>query len=469
MQAALQFAGSAVPDAASAAKKTTPPPVAGAPPAEATASVPPAAASEVFSGVSDEESYGAAPMAAPSKVEPPQAHTMSQHVPLDMFKPTYRQANIENGWGQHGGESDDDFRKRLKSAAGSYGDTIHYSEDGAYTKEKELSSRQRAWWNGLTSEDRETPVNEQKLAAMKIGLNEGHMPLAHTTRVQDLESPAGRMETLNRLSQNMDPNDPNRAKTDEVSCAGASIVGGVLLAGGREGLSKLYNAVKSPDAENQTPEEKALQEKLAGKGELSLGELQQLQQMVYKKLKENEGMSPEAMQEQVKIATESKDPAARAEAKKKLMVGQKGMETFMKGNEEIAKMFADNGLDLVAIDTDDDTGNEGKGQANHICLRINGKDGEPIAYYDPWKKKGDQGQIINAQDENLKRNSHEVPPAVLDDYKKAERVRGHYDQSKSAREYTSKLTAKYGRPDDDQHLWWTDEQEKEVRKLDGQG
>jgi len=469
LAAAASFGGDLGAQVPDVAKKSPPPPKPAAPAEQPLAEPQPAAFSDVFSGMVDsgaEESYGVA--ASPAKVpEPPSAHTFGRNPMWDPMKPTYRQQDIENNIGQREGESDESYREKLRHASKDFGDSVHYLDEDGWKSEKNLSRRQRAYWNGFTSEDREEQLSDKKLAALKIGLNEGNMPLQHQTRIDDLESPAGRMEALNILSQNMDPNHPNYKKTDEVSCAGASIVGGVLLAGGREGLKKLCNAVQAPNAADEKPEEKALREKLNSGENLSIGDLQTLQQMVYGKLKENEGMNEEQMAEQVKIASESKDPAARAEAKKKLMVGAGGMDKFMKGNEDIAKMFSDQKLDLTAIDTDDDAANGGDGAANHIVLRINGPDGEPIAYYDPWKKKGDQGQIINAQDDSIRRSGNEVPAAVLDDYKKAERVRGHYDQEKSARSYTEKILDKHGRPDD--QFWWTDEQEKEVRRMEGEG
>jgi hypothetical protein len=465
--AALSFGGDAAAQAApGVAKREPPPPKLETPSVEPTAQPDPAAVSEVFSGLADDEAYGAA---STGIVDKSQAHTLQRNRPIDLMKPSYRQLDLENNIGQREGESDESFREKLRDAAENYGDQVLYSDMEGYKGERDLSRIQRGWWNGFTDPDRQEPYSEKKLAALKIGLNEGNMPLAHNTRIDDLESPAGRMETLNMLSQNMDPNDPNykdgREVTNELSCAGASIVGGVLLAKGRDGLKTLYGAVGARKPEDEKPEEKALREKLESGQNLTIGDLQTLQHMVYVKLNENEGLDAAKMEEQVKIAAESKDPEARAEAKKQLMVGAKGMEVFMDDNPEIAKMFSDNKLDLVAIDTDDDRENGGDGSGNHIVLRVDGPDGQPLAYYDPWKKKGDQGQIINAQDENIERNSQQVPAAVLDDYKKAERVRGHYDQSKSAREYTERILDKHGRPDD--QFWWTDDQEKKVREMEG--
>ena len=72
--------------------------------------------------------------------------------------------------------------------------------------------------------------------------------------------------------------------------------------------------------------------------------------------------------------------------------------------------------------------------------------------------------VSNAEDGNIERTASQMPPAVLEDYKNAERLRGHYDQNKATREYTEKILDKHGRPED--MAWWSDEQEKEVRRLE---
>lgn len=407
----------------------------------------PSALAEVFAGLLDgapEETYGAAPAMAAPQAAPPRAHILNRMVTsLDPYHPTYRQQELEHSFGQGEGETDEKFRERVNKAASGYGDKINYLEEDAYKRERELSRKQRAVWNGLTSEDRASPIEDKKLAALKIGLNEGEMPLAYTTRVDDLESPAGRMETLNRLSQNMDPDDPHYQKTDEVSCAGATIVGGVLLAEGRKGLTKLYAAVQKPGEKDEKPEEKELREKLESGKELTIGDLQYLQHMVYGKLKDIEGVSEEELQKQIT----SKDPAEKAKA----FANREAINEFMTKNKDIAQMFSQSNIDISAIDTDADAGNV----ANHVVLRINDKDGNPIAYYDPWKKKGDQGQIINALDGEIERRPGEMPPAALEDYKNAERGRGHFDLRD--RDYMEKKLNQLGKKEGQ---WWTDEQQR---------
>lgn len=467
----MNFGASDAAAAPDAAKKVPPPPKA-APALPPTADPHPGAISEVFAGMVDGDSGMESSLVGgqQQKPAPPQAHHLEMVRPDPFGKETYRHKDYDSGYGHGGDESEEAYRERLQRAAGGFGDKVLYSDAEGYEAEGNLSRRQRAWWNGFNSEDRKEKLSEKKLAALKIGLNEGNLALAHDTPVRDLESPAGRMETLNILSQNMDPNDPDRKKTDEVSCAGASIVGGVLLAGGKEGLQKLLTACHDPNAKEETPEEKELRAKLASGNNLTLGDLQDLQQMVYRKLKENEDMGPKEMEKALQDASDPKKTAEeRAEATKSLMVGQKGMEKFMDASPAIAEMFAKNKLDLVSIDTDLDKGNNGDGSANHAVLRINGPDGQPIAYYDPWKKKGDQGQIINAQDEDIKRSSHEMPAAVLDDYKKAERIRGHFDQDKNTRETNKLLTKAAGRDPSKDQYWWTDEGEAYARRKATEG
>lgn len=466
----INFGGGTGGVAPDAAKKAPPPPkpAEGLPP---SADPQPGALSEVFAGLVDQGQDAEMSSLVAKKPEPLKAHTLDpmQYDP-DPTKRTYRQQDEKQNWGKGADETDEAFRARLLKASTDFADGVklnRFDSQELYQVESEKRDYERSKWNSQVGAFERGQLSEAQLAAMKIGLTDGGMPLSHNTPIKDIESPAGRMETLNILTQNMDPEGHDKTKVDVVTCAGASIVGGVLLAGGKEGLDKLLTACHKPGTE-ETPEEKALREKLKS-GSLTVGDLQELQLAVYKKLKENEEMDPKKMEETIKAASDP-DPKKRAEAIKSLMVGPKGIEKLMKDNPAIQQMFAAHHLDLVSVDTDNDTeGPGGQATGNHMVLRIEDEKGEPVAYYDPWKKSADQGQIINAHDADIRRNSHEVPPAVVEDYNKATKSRGHYDQKMEDRDSIEKLSQqRYGR-DPETHTWWSDEKEDEMRKLEHWG
>jgi hypothetical protein len=266
--------------------------------------------------------------------------------------------------------------------------------------------------------------SDAQRSAMGIGLGARSMPLAHGTPVEDLESPSGRMKTLNMLSQNRDPDDPNYDPTGDVACAGASIVGGVLFAEGRKGLATLLAATLEP-GEEEPADVKALREKLEGAGEkLTVGDLQHLQSMVYRKLKEMEGVSdPQKLLDMVT----SKDPTEKARA----FVTCETIDRFMDaalgdgrdcgGQRTLRGMFQTSRLDIAAVD------NDGDGLGNHVVLRIADEENQVVAYYDPWMKKGTGGQIINTHD-----GKKGTGDPDLDDYKRAgaEKWRGRYDEAR---------------------------------------
>ena len=98
------------------------------------------------------------------------------------------------------------------------------------------------------------------------------------------------------------------------------------------------------------------------------------------------------------------------------------MRSFVDKNPKLHSMFMANNIDIVSVDTD------GDGDGNHAVLKIAEKvevDGKivekPVAYYDPWMKRGGTGQIINAHD-NPNLDGRLRSSATIDDYEKATKL-----------------------------------------------
>lgn len=254
-----------------------------------------------------------------------------------------------------------------------------------------------------------TPKNE---GGMDIGLGARALALSAQTPVQDIESPEGRIRTMNMLSQNQDPDDPSYTRTGEGACGPATIVADVLYADGRKGLSTLLAATQEPGKE-VSPEVTALKEKLSSGEKLTIGDLQELQRQVYTKLNNMEGDSdPKKLEEQIR----STDPDEKAKAFIKPATINKFMNEMVDegdGSKRSLKgMFLDKNLDITVVD------NTGDDKPDHFILRIADDKDNPVAYYDPWMKKGTGGQIINAQD-GVPDGMGRVRDPSMGDYKQA--------------------------------------------------
>lgn len=363
-----------------------------------------------------EDSYGAAPaMAAPAKEPPPTAHHLNRigmHTEA-IGKPVFGGMDPMDLVGEANGRDGVSAKSR---ATQNLDETVMYYE--GFEQERDLERRQAAFLRGY--DERHPGATEAQRSGVKIGLAEGAMPIAHTTELRDLDSAGGKLQALNVLSQNRDPNDPNYKKTGEASCVPASIVAGVLYAEGRKGLETLLGAVKDPDKPDD-PQYLELKEKLAAKGEaLTVGDLQNLQDLLYQRMKLGiEGAKPEDIAKQIT----SDNPEERAKA----YVKGGTMKEFMRQNPKVREMFINNRLDLTVVDT------TGDGDPEHCILRIGDEHGKAAAYYDPWQKHGHTGQIINAQDGQRRPGSHRLDGVSMDDYVNAgaedESHRAHLDDA----------------------------------------
>jgi hypothetical protein len=292
-----------------------------------------------------------------------------------------------------------DLESRQK-AAGAIDPTLRYMDGTAI--EARMEGREAEYLKKWNAEHPD--ATEEEKSGIKIGANESRLPLSHKTDVGEIDTAAGRMRALNMLTQNRDPSDPNYKATDKVSCAPATVVAGVLYSEGKKGLSTLLAAVQNPNDPDQAKLVESLKAKLDGSGDLSVGDLQNLQDMVYSKMKYGmEGADPKEMAK----AAASTDPKEQAQA----FVKTGTMKEFMEQNPKIKKMFEDNKLDIANIDV------TGDGKGEHAILRIGTEEGHAVAYYDPWKKRGEVGQIINVFDGDKRKGG--VDEVSMEDYANA--------------------------------------------------
>lgn len=372
------------------AAKTPPPVRPGGPALAESSSAPASAASEVFSGMVDEQ--------------PKNVHTLGPSP-----APTFGGADPASLMGEATPE-------KLIQAAKTFDQPLNLQggadAEAAYTNQMG-AGRDNLFYKLFR------PANEK--SAVDIGVGSRVMPLAHETPVADIESPAGRLQTMNMLAQNKDPNDPDYDPTAGASCTASSLVAGVLYAEGRKGLTTLLSATHKP-GEEEDAKLKALREKLENKSEkLSLGDLQDLQSMVYYRMKDMEGADPETLKKQIT----SKDPVEQGKAFVQTTTVDKFMEQVIPDGDgpqrSIADIFKKSNLEISAID------NDGDAQANHCILRIADEEHKVVAYYDPWMKKGTGGQIVNAEDDRKDGKGPKIDPTMTD-YKKAgaEQLRSHY-------------------------------------------
>jgi hypothetical protein len=394
-----------------------PPPAAKPPTGDAGADqAPDGALSNLFAGMTD--GGDAAPvssLAAPAQTAepPPTSHELN---PIGHpLKPMFDTPNEIDLLG-------DANAKNMAEAARSFDYELYFFEGNDIERKhnRDNQAKRRA------IEDRMDGETDEQRSALKIGASDRALAIDADTPVKDIESPEGRIKTLNMLTQNRDPNDdrfknqaakpgdPNYRNPNEgdVDCGAATIVGGILYSEGRKGLSTLLAATTKP-GDKPDPEVEALKEKLAKPGEpLTLGDLQELQSQVYHKLKDLDGTDPKTLQDQLN----SKDPKEKAKAFATSDSIQKFMtemvDTGDGRKESLIAMFKEKNLDFSTIDT------EGTGEPNHCILRIADEKDHAVAYYDPWMKKGNVGQIINAKDGNPEGLAGTNDPS-MEDYKNA--------------------------------------------------
>ena len=391
------FQGTPGGDAPKAPQQKAPPAPKGGGSTDGLGEAPPLGAlSDVFSGLVDDASVSnLTPQAAPAataKEPPPKHHTLSPY--REITRPEFLTADPFELLG-------DPTKERLAKAAGAYNGELYFNE--GYDIERNAQRKQDGYRMSHTPEN---------VGGMNIGLGARALALSAQTPVSDIESPEGRIRTMNMLSQNQDPDDPSYTKTGEGACGPATIVAGVLYAVGRKGLSTLLAATQQPGQE-PSAEVNALKEKLAGGDKLTIGDLQELQRLVHTKLNDMEGDSdPKKLEEQIR----SDDPAEKAKAFIKPGTINKFM-TEMVDNGDGSKrslmgMFKDKNLDITVVD------NTGDDKPDHFILRIADDKDKAVAYYDPWMKKGSGGQIINAQD-GVADGMGRVRDPSMDDYKQA--------------------------------------------------
>jgi hypothetical protein len=272
----------------------------------------------------------------------------------------------------------------LVAAVGHYADGVNYADGpGADREARQYQRHELAQWETKVGDK----ATDAQRSAARIGVSgDGAAPVAYDTEVGDLTTAESRVETLNMLTQNRDPNDPNAPKDgrDNYECGAASIVGGSIYSGGRDGVSQLLNDVhadlKPGDADYEKIEE--LQKKLRSGEQLSVGDLQSVQTYLYDDMKHtDEKKSDDQIHEDAENG--SKDA----------FLSGKDVAGFMSRHPDVAASFAKNHVSLSGIDT------TGAGAVNHMVTKFGDGKGNDVAVYDPWKKTGAEGQIINGEDD----------------------------------------------------------------------
>jgi hypothetical protein len=188
----------------------------------------------------------------------------------------------------------------------------------------------------------------------------------------DLESPEGRVASMDLLTQN----DPSTARGED-TCAASSLVAAVILAEGTDGVLKLMDTMeRDPNPNMQAQYGERLKELRARimKGEpLTVGDVHDLQQDVYTQIKSREMQKP--------------GDAAMGDA-----TFGNSMKEYLAGSEELREMMAEHQMEISYID------NQGDGNSHHAVLTIGalGKEGK-AGVYDPYLRR--EGQMITDPDE----------------------------------------------------------------------
>lgn len=221
-------------------------------------------------------------------------------------------------------------------------------------------------------------------------------PLPDGAPLGSLDTPDARIKAVAKLTQQQSADSASEEK-----CGASSIVGGVLLASGKDGLVTLMNAMENrTDAAGKKAmdqEFKKLREEIKNGKPITVGDMHMLQSALYDEMK-------------VDIAGE--DPGNGAEAGVKMET----MQSFIHGDEKLAKLFAENHMDIEGINNNplkDDEDKDGpvpgkhyelNRDDNHAVLQIKDAEGKVVGVYDPYKR--DKGQMV-------------TNPEELDDYTKA--------------------------------------------------
>jgi hypothetical protein len=295
-------------------------------------------------------------------------------------KPPAKQPPPEKGNG--GGTPED-----LTNALG------HYTEHEAFRG----GDHEHDW--EVSKFQREYPdASEAEVAAYSVGQHyeDAGKPLPDGAPLGNLDSPDARIKAVAKLTQQQ-----NADSASEEKCGASSIVGGVLLAGGTDGLVTLMDAMekRTDDAGKKVmnDEFKKLREEIKKGKPITVGDMHMLQSALYDEMK-------------VDIAGE--DPGNGAEAG----VKKETMDDFIHGDEKLSKLFAENHMEIEGInnhpleDGDDKDGPvpgkhyELNRSNNHAVLEIKDAEGKVVGVYDPYKR--DKGQVVTDKDE-------------LDDYGKA--------------------------------------------------
>jgi hypothetical protein len=183
-----------------------------------------------------------------------------------------------------------------------------------------------------------------------------------------LDTPEGRQAAMNKMVQN----DPTDTSGDD-KCGPTSILAGAILAGGTDGAKAIMADIQKnrPPGSKPDPDIKALQERLAKGGELTMTDLHVIQGSLYDSMK----------------STEKRDPDLNDGVKNQSGLDGKTIQDFISKDPALAKMFKDNHME---IDYEDTTGN---GKGNHFVLGMRNDKSDLTGIYDPYLRK-DGNQMV---------------------------------------------------------------------------
>ncbi len=230
-----------------------------------------------------------------------------------------------------------------------------------------------------------------EVAAYSVGQhyeNTGKPP-PDTAPLGNLDTPEGRVKALAKVTQQQQGDSGGEEK-----CGAASIVGAALLAGGTEpGLTTLMDAMeKRTDAAGQKALDvqfKKIRDEIHDHKPITIKDMHTLQSTLYAELK------TDIAGEELGVG----DPGVKMDT----------LQNFVHGDDKLASMFADNHMDIEAINNhplkDDEDKNgprpdkhyELNRDNNHAVLQIKDGKGNVIGVYDPYKR--DEGQVVTKKDE----------------------------------------------------------------------
>lgn len=146
--------------------------------------------------------------------------------------------------------------ENLVNAVGNYADPILYAGDDEVRDERRAQYAQN---EALREWERAHPgATSSEVAAARLQIaGLGAKPLDHGTAVGNMESSEDRVRILNMLTQNADLTAPAADGLAEAGgCGSASILAGVIYAGGSDGLLMLLDGMKAdlPPDQRETVE-----------------------------------------------------------------------------------------------------------------------------------------------------------------------------------------------------------------------